>query len=162
MVRATQADDTTDAQHPLDNLDVIRVNPDDVIAAMRDYHESPDDGRMQVLRVTPPHEGESDAELWTSEQGRSYLDSPAPKHIDPEAFVSVVTSGGTLTTGAATGNTRTGARTSTCSTSTAARTPRGRNGAKNPCSGGRTRYGMRSKTLTRSRSRGMAAHRTGA
>lgn len=75
-----------------DVIDTIVVDPDDVIKALR--INSKEGKRTAVLRITPPFETQSRAEIYLSESGTNYPPemSPQPLHIDPELMVESVRS----------------------------------------------------------------------
>jgi hypothetical protein len=78
---------TTITDHPLADIDRIRVDPDDVIDCIQQNHETYQHDRSErVLRITPPLNGHKRAKPHTDLPGY-YPNEPRPIHIDPFAFI---------------------------------------------------------------------------
>ena len=83
------ANDEPTVNHDASDIDVITIDPDDVVEAMRRNKRDRDQRRTHTLRVTPPLSGEKRATPYVSED-HSFYPSEAeetPIHISPEAFL---------------------------------------------------------------------------
>jgi hypothetical protein len=72
-----------------DGIETLVVGPGDLIAAFERNRDDGTDQRQHGLRVSPPFEGETRAELHASEDDRSaeLETDPTPIHLPPELFV---------------------------------------------------------------------------
>lgn len=89
MAANTDATDESESEHPAEDIEVVVVDPDDVVAAFERNKRDETEQRSHVLRVSPPFEGECKATLEVSESHTYYPPEmdPKPIHLGPAAFL---------------------------------------------------------------------------
>ncbi|GAB7019656.1 hypothetical protein [Halostagnicola bangensis] len=87
-MRENQTTDRALRTHPAADIETVVADPEDIIEAFTRNHE--EEGlRTHVLRLTPPFEGEVQAEPYGQEGPKRYPPDrdPEPIHLDPATFV---------------------------------------------------------------------------
>jgi hypothetical protein len=78
-----------ESKHPLDSVETIVVDPDDVVETMRRNERDETEQRDHVLRVSPPFEGVKKAKTHITEPHTFYPSEmdPKPVHFVSEVFL---------------------------------------------------------------------------
>lgn len=93
--RPARSDDKSETPHPAADIERIVVDPDDVIAVMERNNRDRDERRSHSLKLSPPLNGDKQANPCVMQSGNYYPPEmdPKPVHIGAQAVVIGDTAG---------------------------------------------------------------------